>query len=55
MGLKSHANMTPKGEVMHWDAVTIGSIASVIVAIIILAFLVFKVGALIKSDAEKHK
>ena len=40
---------------MHWDAVTIGSIASVIVAIIIIVFLGFKISALIKSDAEKHK
>ncbi len=40
---------------MHWDAVTIASIASVIVAIIIILFLGFKVFALIKSDAEKHQ
>ena len=40
---------------MHWDAVTIGSIASVIIAIVIVVFLGFKVNALIKSDAEKHK
>jgi hypothetical protein len=40
---------------MHWDAVTIGSIASVIVAIIIIVFLAFKVSALMKSDAEKNK
>ena len=40
---------------MHWDAVTIGSIASVIVAIIIIVFLAFKISALIKSDAEKNK
>lgn len=40
---------------MHWDAVTIGSIASVVVAIIIIGFLAFKVGSLIKSDSEKHK
>lgn len=40
---------------MHWDAVTIGSIASVVVAIVIFVFLAYKVTALIKSDAEKHK
>ena len=40
---------------VHLDAVTLGSIASVIVAIIIIVFLGFKISALIKSDAEKHK
>ena len=40
---------------MHWDAVAIGSIASVGVAIVIIVFLAFKVSALIKSDAGKHK
>ena len=40
---------------MHWDAVTIGSIASVVVAVVIIVFLAIKVGSLIKSDAEKHK
>jgi len=40
---------------LHWDAVTIGSIASVAVAVIIIVFLAFKVGSLIKGDAEKHK
>ena len=40
---------------MHWDAVTIGSIASVVVAIVIIAFLAIKVGSLIKGDSEKNK
>lgn len=40
---------------MHWDAVTIGSIASVVIAVVIIVFIAFKVGAMIKSDAEKHK
>ncbi len=40
---------------MHWDAVTIGSIASVGVAVVIIVFLAFRVSALMKSDAEKHK
>jgi hypothetical protein len=55
MGGNSHVPMTKRGLVMHWDAVTIGSIASVVVAIVIFVFLAYKVTALIKSDAEKHK
>ena len=39
---------------MHWDAVTIGSIVSVIVAVVIFVFLAFKINTLMKSDAEKH-
>lgn len=50
-----HAFMTNKGEVMHWDAVTIGSIVAVVVCIVIITFLGFKVSTLIKGDAEKHK
>lgn len=40
---------------MHWDAVTIGSIVAVVIAVIIFLFLSFKVNSLMKSDAEKHK
>lgn len=40
---------------MHWDAVTIGSIISVVICVVIFVFVIIKVGALMKSDAEKHK
>lgn len=40
---------------MHWDAVTIGSIVAVVICIVIIMFLGFKVSALIKGDADKHK
>jgi hypothetical protein len=55
MGGNPHASMTQRGLVMHWDAVAIGSIASVIVAIIIIVFLAYKVSVLMKSDTEKHR
>jgi len=40
---------------MHWDAVTIGSIVSVVICVVIIVYLGFKVSALVKNDAEKHK
>lgn len=55
MGAAPHAFMVIKGEVMHWDAVAIGSVVAVVICIVILVFLVFKVSALMKSDEEKHK
>lgn len=39
---------------MHFDAVFWGSIATVVIAIVILGFLGVKVRALIKKDAESH-
>ncbi|WP_281397532.1 hypothetical protein [endosymbiont of Lamellibrachia barhami] len=40
---------------MHWDAVTIGSIVAVAICVVIFVYVIYKVGALMKSDAEKHK
>ena len=40
---------------MHFDAVFWGSIISVLIAIVIFVFLVFKVKALMNKDAEAHK
>ena len=37
------------------DAVLIGSIASVVVAVIIFVFLIFKIRQLMDRDAEQHK
>jgi hypothetical protein len=37
------------------DAVLIGSIASVVVAVIIFVFLIFKIRQLMGRDAEQHK
>ncbi len=39
---------------MHFDAVFWGSIASVVIAVVIFVFLVFKVKALMRKDAESH-
>ncbi|MEW8506239.1 MAG: hypothetical protein AB2598_06005 [Candidatus Thiodiazotropha sp.] len=39
---------------MNGDAVFWGSIATVVIAVVIFVFLVFKVRNLMKSDAEKH-
>lgn len=38
---------------MNLDAVALGSIASVAVAVIIVVFLAFKVNALMKGDSNK--
>lgn len=40
---------------MHFDAVFWGSIISVLIAVVIFVFLVFKVKALMNRDAEAHK
>lgn len=40
---------------MHLDAVFWGSIISVVIAVVIFVFLVFKVKALMNKDAEAHK
>jgi hypothetical protein len=40
---------------MHLDAVFWGSIISVVIAAVVFVFLVFKIKALIKRDAEAHK
>ena len=40
---------------MHFDAVFWGSIISVVIAVVIFVFLVFKVKALMNKDAEAHK
>lgn len=39
---------------MNGDAVFWGSIATVVLAIVIFVFLSFKIKSLMKSDAEKH-
>jgi hypothetical protein len=39
---------------MNGDAVFWGSIATVVIAVVIIVFLAFKVRNLIKSDAERH-
>lgn len=40
---------------MHLDAVFWGSIISVLLAVIIIAYLVYKVIRLMNEDAERHK
>jgi hypothetical protein len=40
---------------MNLDAVALGSILSVIIAIVIVVFLAFKVKTLMARDAEKHQ
>lgn len=40
---------------MNWDPVAWMSILMVVIAVVIVAFLYFKVSALIKHDAEAHK
>lgn len=40
---------------MHLDAVFWGSIISVVLAVIIISYLVFKVIRLMNEDAERHK
>ncbi|KRT59334.1 hypothetical protein [endosymbiont of Ridgeia piscesae] len=44
-----------EGYAMNADAVFWGSIISVVICVVIIIFLGFKVSALIKGDAEKHK
>jgi hypothetical protein len=39
---------------MNGDAVFWGSIVTVVICVVIIVYLGFKVGKLIKSDAEKH-
>jgi hypothetical protein len=39
---------------MNGDAVFWGSIITVVICVVIIAYLAYKVGKLIKSDAEKH-
>ena len=40
---------------MHLDAVFWGSIISVVIAVVVFVFLLFKIKALMKKDAEAHK
>jgi large-conductance mechanosensitive channel len=40
---------------MHLDAVFWGSIISVLLAVVVLVYLVFKVIKLMNEDAERHK
>jgi ABC-type proline/glycine betaine transport system permease subunit len=40
---------------MHYDAVLIGSIVSVAIAVVIVVFLGFKIRQLMKRDAEAHR
>jgi hypothetical protein len=48
-------SMNVLGNVMNWDPVAWMSILMVVGAIVVVVFLYFKVGALIKRDAEAHK
>ncbi len=40
---------------MNFDAVLLGSIASVVIACVVFGFLVYKVGQLMKKDGEDEK
>lgn len=40
---------------MNQDAVFWGSIIAVVISVVVFVFLVMKVGALMKQDAEKNK
>ena len=40
---------------MHYDAVFVGSIIAVAIAVGIVVFLVYKIGQLMKRDAESHR
>lgn len=40
---------------MKYDAVLIGSIVSVAIAVVIVIFLVWKIGQLMKRDAQAHE
>ena len=43
------------GNAMNWDPVAWVSILMVLGTIVVVVFLYFKVGALMKRDAETHK
>jgi hypothetical protein len=47
--------MNVLGNLMNWDPVAWVSILMVLGAIVIVVFLYFKVGALMKRDSEAHK
>jgi uncharacterized membrane protein len=47
--------MSVLGNIANWDPVLWMSILMVIIAIVIFIFLVFKIKALMKQDAEAHK
>jgi uncharacterized membrane protein len=47
--------MSVFGNMMNWDPVAWMSILMVVVAIVIVVFLYYKVGALMKRDAEAQK
>jgi hypothetical protein len=47
--------MSVLGNMMNWDPVAWMSILMVVGAIAVVVFLYFKVGALMKRDAEAHK
>lgn len=40
---------------MNADAVFWGSVISIVICVVIIVFLGFKVGQLMKKDAESHK
>ena len=39
----------------NWDAVLVGSIVSVVIAVVIMGFLVYKVIKLMNEDAERNR
>jgi hypothetical protein len=47
--------MNVLGNVMNWDPVAWMSVLMVVGAIVVVVFLYFKVGALMKRDGEAHK
>jgi hypothetical protein len=47
--------MNVLGNMMNWDPVAWASVLMVVLAVVIVVFLYFKIGALIKRDAEAHK
>jgi RsiW-degrading membrane proteinase PrsW (M82 family) len=47
--------MSVLGNIANWDPVLWMSILMVIIAIVIFIFLVFKIKALMKQDADAHK
>jgi uncharacterized membrane protein len=47
--------MSVLGNMMNWDPVAWMSILMIMVAIVIIVFLYYKVGTLMKRDAESHK
>lgn len=40
---------------MHYDAVFLGSVVSVVIAVAIFVFLVYKIKLLMKRDAASHR